>query len=288
MIGSLESYLRSHWDDFNFPFALPTKLTFLFLKGFRKTIFFLFKDNDSQPFAVLKIGNDPLAFERLQREFETLSYFSAKEIARSDIPTPLAFFEMSGHTCVLETALGGTPMVYYMKGIRTRRGLIKMREIFSRIVDILVTFDKPNRHYKADSKHQNVVEHGDFNPSNLYISRSSIKIFDWEYSSLQGLPLKDLLDFSLKYVLFARYLTQEISREHPVLNDFEEAFLSETKYSGIIWKNISAYCKKMEIHKSSIQDIMGVFAKKYLNDSDADGFLKKLNICMMPSSIIAR
>lgn len=286
MIRSLECYIRDHWDEFNLPFTLPIRFSFFFLKGFKKTIFFLFKDNDSEPFAVLKISNDPLVFKRLLREYETLSFFSAKEAARSAIPAPLAFFEMKGHTCVFESALAGTPLVYYMKGIRTTRGLMRMKGIFNRIVDTLVTFDKPNPHHKADSNHRKVVEHGDFNPSNLYVARNGIKIFDWEYSTLQGKPLRDLLDFSLKYVLFARYLTKEITRGLPVLKDFEEAFLSGTTYSEIIWKNIRIYSEKMEMRKSSIQNVFSIFSKRYLSEQDAGIFFKDLKKYIMSSWMI--
>jgi len=283
MIELLEKYIRNNWHNFNLPFLLPRRFSYLFLKGFRKTIFFLFKDNDSQPFAVLKISNDPLVFKRLLSEYETLSYLSAKEAVRSDIPAPLAFFEMRGHTCVFESALSGTPLVYYMQGIRTRRGLRRMKEIFDRIVDTLVTFDKPNQHHKADSKHQQVVEHGDFNPSNLYVARNGIKIFDWEYSTLQGKPLRDVLDFSLKYVLFARYLKKEIRREHPILKDFEEAFLSRTTHSAIIWDSISLYNKKMDMHKSAVLDAFYSLCKKYLIESDARSFFKNLDTLIVSS-----
>jgi len=258
--------------------VVPTRFSFLFLKGFRKIIFFLFKDNDSQPFAVLKISNNPLVFKRLESEYETLSYLSTKKTITKNIPAPLAFFEMRGHKCVFESALEGTPMVYAMKGIRTRRGLMRMKEIFSHVVDTLVALYNPNSTHRVDKKRQIVVEHGDFNPSNLHVSRSTVKIFDWEYSSLQGVPLKDLLDFSLKYVLFARYLTKEIKREQPVLNDFEEAFLTGTTHSQIIWENLNRYCDRIDLARSSIRDIFSIFARKYLDEHDARTCREMLDI----------
>ncbi len=286
MIRLLESYIRDHWDDFNLSLELPARFSFLFLKGFRKTIFFAFKDNASQPFAILKISNDPLVFKRLESEYETLSYLSNKKTMTRNIPAPLAFFEISGHKCVFESALEGTPMVYAMKGIRTRRGLMRMKEIFSHVVDTLIALHYHNSPHETDKKHQIVVEHGDFNPSNIHLSKDGIKIFDWEYSVLQGMPLMDLLDFSLKYILFARYLTKEINRGLPILNDFEETFLSGTTYSQIIWENIDIYCEKMEVRKSAIHDIFHVFSKKYLIESAMRVFLKNLNAFMMSSSTI--
>jgi len=280
MIRLLEGYIRDHWDDFNLSLELPAIFSFLFLKGFRKTIFFAFKDNDSQPFAILKISNDPLVFKRLESEYETLSYLSTKKTMTRNIPAPLAFFEISGHKCVFESALEGTPMVYAIKGIRTRRGLMRMKEIFSHVVDTLVALHYPNLPHETDKKQQIVVEHGDFNPSNLHVSRSSIKIFDWEYSSLQGVPLKDLLDFSLKYVLFARYLTQEIRREQPVFNDFEEAFLSRASHSQIIWENLNGYCDRMGFARASIRDIFSIFVRKYLDEHDARSCCRKLDILL--------
>jgi len=157
---------------------------------------------------------------------------------------------------------------------------MRMKEIFSHVVDTLVDLHTPGMSYGVDKKQQIVVEHGDFNPSNLFISRSSIKIFDWEYSSLRGVPLKDLLDFSLKYVLLARYLTKEIGREHPVLNDFEETFLSRTSHSQIIWKNLNGYCDRMGFARASIRDIFSIFVRKYLDERDARSCCRKLDILL--------
>ncbi|OGP82006.1 MAG: hypothetical protein A2Z08_09210 [Deltaproteobacteria bacterium RBG_16_54_11] len=280
MIRLLESHIRDHWDDFNLPFVLPTRFLFLFVKGFRKTIFFLFKDNNSQPFAVLKISDDPVVFERLESEYETLSYLFAKKTMTRNIPAPLAFFEMRGHKCVFESALGGTPLVYSIKGIRTRRGLIRMREIFTCVVDSLIALHSPSSPHEKDKKKQVVVEHGDFNPSNLYISRSGIKIFDWEYSTLHGVPMRDLLDFSLKYVLFARYLAKEVRREQPVLNDFEEAFLAGTTHSQIIWENLNRYGDRMDLSRSSKRDIFSIFVRKYLDEHDARACREMLDILL--------
>jgi hypothetical protein len=280
MIRLLESHIRAHWDDFNLPFVLPTRFSFLFFKGFRKSIFFVFKDNDSQPFAILKISDDHKVFERLESEYKTLSYLSTKKTLSNNIPTPLAFFEISGHKCVFESALEGTPMVYYMKGLRSKRGLMRMKEIFGHVVDTLVALHYPNSPHETDKKHQIVVEHGDFNPGNIQVTRSSIKIFDWEYSSLQGVPLKDLLEFSLKYVLFARYLTKEIRREQPVFNDFEEAFLAKTSHSQIIGESLNRYCERMGFARSSIRDIFSIFVRKYLDEHDAHACCGMLDILL--------
>ena len=279
MIGLIEDYIRNNWESLHIPFLAPKRLSYFFLKGFRKTIFFIFQDDDLQPFAVLKATNDPIAFERLKQEYETLSYLSAKESIslKGNIPIPLSFFEMREHTCLLESALEGTPMIYSIKGIRSKRELKKMRDFSKSVVDVLVSLS--HKEEKAENNHseRSVVEHGDFNPSNLFVSKNGMKIFDWEYSNIRGTPLHDLLDFSLKYVFFARYLTNEVTREKPVLNDFEEAFLSRKPHSEIIWEHISFYKKSVAMSKSSIQDLFSNFSRKYLGERDARSFCKKLN-----------
>jgi len=280
MIELLEDYIRNNWDSFHLPFSLPQKLSYLFLKGFRKTIFILFNDHDSQPFAVLKISNDPVAFYRLQREYQTLSFLSMEGRLKGSTPLPLAFFEMRGHKCVFESALEGIPMVYAMKGIRTRRGSMRMKEIFNRVVDALVALHNPSSPHEKDKKKQIVVEHGDFNPSNIHVSRNGIKIFDWEYSSLRGVPLKDLLDFSLKYVFFSRYLTKEIRREQPAFNDFEEAFLSRNSHSQIIWETLNRYSASLGLDRSAVREIFSIFVRKYLDEQDARSCCRKLDILL--------
>ena len=277
MIDLLEDYIRNNWHTFHFRFLLPTKLSYLFLKGFRKTIFLVFKDNDSHPFAVMKVSNDPIVFDRLKREYEILSYLKAQESLTGSVPIPLASFDIEGHKCLFETALDGTPLVYFMKGIRSKRGLMRMKEIYNYVVDTLVSLHETSPISDADRKKQTVIEHGDFNPSNLFLSKTGIHIFDWEYSNLKGTPLIDLLDFSLNYVLFARYLVNEIYRELPILQDFEETFFSNNAYSKIIWKNISRYSDKIGMNKSLIRNTFFTFGRKYLNEPDIRSFCRNVD-----------
>jgi hypothetical protein len=278
MIKLLEDYIRNNWDNFHLPFSLPQKLSYLLVKGFRKTIFLVFRDNDSHPFAALKVSNDPIAFDRLKREYQTLSYLRAKGFLRGSVPIPFASFDIKGHKCLFASALEGTPLVYFMKGIKTKRGLMRMTVIYNYVVDTLVSLHETSLIQDADRKKQTVIEHGDFNPSNLFVSKTGIHIFDWEYSKLKGTPLVDLLDFSLNYVFFARYLMNEIYyRELPVLQDFEETFLSDNAYSKIIWKHINVYSDKIGINKASIQDIFFTFSRKYLHEPDIQSFCRNLD-----------
>jgi hypothetical protein len=288
MIELFEEYILSNWHIFHFSFPVPNKLSYLFVKGFRKTILFVFKDEDKNPFAVLKATKDPIAFDRLSKEYETLSYLANNTAIEGVVPRPLALFELMGHTCVLESALGGTPLVYSIKGVRTKGGILKMKNIFSMVVDILIRFSTVIRTKTGNTKKRlTVIEHGDFNPSNLFVSRDGLRMFDWEYSNIDGTPLHDLLDFSLKYVLFARYLTCEITREKPVLDDFEEAFLSRKPHSNIIWKNIAIYKEYMNISTSSMQDFFSDFSIKYLSESDAGTFCNDLD-ALISSSLLMR
>lgn len=91
-----------------------------------------------------------------------------------------------------------------------------------------------------------------------------------------GIPLKDLLDFSLWYILFTRYLSRENTREQPVLKDFEETFLSKNIHTKIIWDNIKVYVDKIGIEKSVTYDILINFAAKYLNKEDTQLFCENL------------
>lgn len=287
MIELFEEYILSNWRNFHLSFPVPHKLSYLFVKGFRKTLLFIFKDGDKNPFAVIKATKDPIVFDRLSKEYETLSYLANNATIEGVVPRPLALFELMGHTCVLESALGGTPLVYSMKGIRTRGGISKMKNIFHMVVDTLIHFSTANGTKTGHTKKKlTVIEHGDFNPSNIFVSRDGLKVFDWEYSNIDGTPLCDLLDFSLKYVLFARYLAREVTREKPVLNDFEEAFLSGKPHSDIILKNITLYKEKMDLSTSSIQDVFSDFSIKYLSESNAGSFCKDFDALISSSSLI--
>ena len=90
------------------------------------------------------------------------------------------------------------------------------------------------------------------------------------------------------YVLFARYLDHEVTREKPVMNDFEEAFLSRKPHSDIIWENISIYNEKMNISKASLLDIFCNFSKKYLSESEAKDLFNNLDNVILSSDKIIR
>ena len=179
MIELFLDYIRNNWQSFDMPFVVPKRLSYFFLKGFRKTIFFIFKDDDRNPFVVLKATNDPIAYDRLKREYETLYRLSSDKSFKENVPKPLAFFEMMKHTCLLESALEGTPMVYSIKGIRSTKELRKMKNFFKLVVDFLVSISHKQERAGNDHSVRSVVEHGDFNPPNMFVSKQGIKIFDW-------------------------------------------------------------------------------------------------------------
>lgn len=281
MIELFEDYILDNWHNIRLTLPVPQKLSYLFVKGFRKAIFFVFKDGESQPFAVLKATKDPIAFARLSREYKTLSYISSIKATEEVTPRPLAFFKLRGHTCVLESALGGTPMVYVMRGVRTRGGLLKMKGIFRMVVDTLIHFAHADRAKTSRTqKRPAVVEHGDLNPANLSVTRDGIKIFDWEYSNINGTALCDLLDFALTYVLFSRYLANEIRREKPIFDDFEETFFSQSSHTEIIWENVMMYSDKIGLTKSSMQHVFSSLGMKYLDEKHARIFSQKVNVLL--------
>ena len=54
-----------------------------------------------------------------------------------------------------------------------------------------------------------VVEHGDFNPDNIYEHRSKICVIDWEWAKSPGLPLIDLFEFALHYTRMGSFLGKQ-------------------------------------------------------------------------------
>ena len=190
MIDLLESYIRHNWDSFNISSPPPGELLFLFSRGFRKVIFFVFRDNAPEPFAVLKISNDPLALDRLANEYEVLSYLSSEGAPGEIVPSPLAFFQVRGHTCVFESALKGTPMVYSIHGLRTRKGLTRMKNILGMLVEALIALSKikPGAQDGADEQDPSiappvprVIEHGDLCPANLFVSGNGHAGIIWDH-----------------------------------------------------------------------------------------------------------
>jgi len=295
MIGFLEEYIRHNWQSLNPFFPQPERISFVLFKGFRKVIYYVFSNNDPMPFGILKVSNEAVVFDRLSREFETLSHLFAKGSISGNIPRPLAFFEMQKHVCSFQSALKGSPMVYRLKGIRNRSGLARMKEIFNDVVELLIRLHKieipggTGGGAHEGSEHSPapvVIEQGDFNISNLLVPKSGINICDWEYSKMGGVPLSDLLEFSLSYVFFARFLANEIKRERLALDDFEEAFLKKSPHTEVVWEHIRWYNDAIGVDRSSIPDIFSRFASKHLTGEDYRVFREKLKNFLNKQDII--
>ncbi|MGB2630329.1 MAG: hypothetical protein WBC00_01045 [Candidatus Omnitrophota bacterium] len=262
MVDLLEKHILDNWGKFSFSFPPPAEMNFVFFRGFRKIIFYVFKNSDPGPFGILKISKDPVAFSRLSNEYDVLSVLSENESVKGMVPRPLASFELEGHVCTFQTALEGSPLVYSVRGIREKRGLAEMKKILKIVTKALLSIHKTK-------EEGGVIEQGDFNIPNIFISGNEIKICDWEYSKVGGKPLKDLLEFSLSYVFFARYIEKEIIRERPGLEDFMETFFSENPHTKIVWENIRLYNDEMKIKDLSLEDIFLEFSSKHLKQDEA-------------------
>jgi len=295
MIGFLEEYIRHNWQSLNPFFPQPERISFVLFKGFRKVIYYVFSNNDPKPFGVLKVSNESVVFDRLSKEFKTLSYLFAKGSISGNIPRPLAFFELRKHICSFQSALEGSPMVYRLKGIRNRSGLARMKEVFNDVVELLIRLHKieipggtggESHDGSKDLTAPVVIEQGDFNISNILVSKSGLKVCDWEYSKIGGIPLSDLLEFSLSYVFFARFMANEIKRERLALDDFEEAFLFKSPHAEVVWEHIRWYNDEIGVDRASVPDIFLKFASKHLTGEDYRFFREKLKSFLDKQGII--
>ena len=107
-----------------------------------------------------------------------------------------------------------------------------------------------------------VTQHGDYQPDNIYynVGSGKIKVVDWEYAIIRGLPLVDFLNMLGVSAMalscnnyYARWLKNQsrymLRRAYVATTDtFRSIFYQHTEVSALVKKHVHAYCQELQIN----------------------------------------
>ncbi len=244
---NLASCLAEHWKSLDLP-GPPRGLSSMMLKGNRKSIFLLFAKGRVEPILVLKYADDPAERYRLENEHNNLRNLSEcfPSFAAS-LLTPIKLVELAGGLGLLRQAAPGQPLTFgvrpptqangrwtatfdlvytwlvdfqettlqapELKDSNRKQDLVENHILFKYAeeteVQAVMEASKAVQEAFLDGTLPSVVEHGDFNPDNIYEHRSKICVIDWEWAKSPGLPLIDLFEFALHYTRMGSFLGKQ-------------------------------------------------------------------------------
>jgi Phosphotransferase enzyme family len=194
----------------------------------RKTVMFLFRDEDREPELVVKLARDPRQNERLENEWRALRWLSDADV-RGELPRPAFFGHHAGLAILGESAVHGTPFrgttsatpdcplahgaldwLLELGRVTAHRPPDEhdvgaaLRELTARFMALyrLTTAERAvlRRHVdalaEAGSSLPLVLQHGDPGTWNLLVGADGAPAFlDWEAAERHGMPLWDAFYF---------------------------------------------------------------------------------------------
>ena len=277
ILQKIEPIIRDQWHALFPGRQVAKKFIFRQERGFRKTLVFIYDYPAKTMLAVAHVVEDPKVETRLRNHYTIL-----KTIHRSDdtaitktVPAPVHFSVEKRYLLLIQTAVTGTVLnrkartfLFFSRSSfekymhLTVDWLIKLHSVFrsdqqkieeTKLAKIGNDLPWLREKYSAvkDYSLPLVLEHIDFAPRNLLFNNSSLSVIDWEYSTLQGLPLWDLVHcliiaFRTVYSFsgtFSPFSFLKHLRSHHV----KKLLFSDTYYSGVIKELIRKYCQKMKI-----------------------------------------
>ena len=105
-------------------------------------------------------------------------------------------------------------------------------------------------------KYPLVFEHGDLSPINIIYSKDKFWVIDWTCSKTKSLPFCDLF-FLLIWFVFCNYPNEVEGIVR--LNNFDQMFLKNGKYSSIASELIRDYCNKFNIDLLFLKTFFAMF-----------------------------
>ena len=210
-------------------------------------------DDDGNLEAIIKYVDRPIDRELTRNEFDRLRELRKIGTLSQSIPVPLGFVEDSTSSGLVTTPLAGDPAPAKLtepildflvrceigaeiafessEHIRTLRDTVHTsphstdddRAIFERALGLLRGHQVPR-----------TFTHGDFTPWNIVISQGRPSVFDWEYSTSDGVPEWDRLFFILQSgVHLANWGQNQILREVAELSSIGSTHFDERQIRAL-------------------------------------------------------
>jgi len=295
MKDQLEQRLKEHMSD---QVNEATTLRYLLRNGFRKDLVVVFIDSNKSPLGIGYLTDEEGIRDRLERQHDILTLIQEKgsDQLKSTVPKPVVWEKSGAHWILFLSSLPGVPMNQFFNSpsnvnkILTRylpkamKWLIHLHKEFqqdNQSLQSLVNYSEAKDSLGEIGREARnitvpmVLQHGDFQPTNLLVNGQQISVVDWEYSAWPGLSLYDV--FYLLVHIFRRStmkqsrirsLTKTTYRVDdninlPQTNDFKGAFFEENRYSDIFKNTIQDYCFQLDIDPSCAKILFYLFLARY-------------------------
>lgn len=248
-----------------------------------KIFIYVFKNKDSSPSLIIKVRKDKNGINCFRKQYDNLCYMhsdrSLDSFARY-APRPVICEELAGESVYSETFVEGSQLkntmssrlqvqyllkaVEWLKGFHQATcryeecGVEQLRmEIFlpqsylGKIKECGLNISQIEEYIYSALKNRSsnlfpfVFYHGDFTSYNILTKREDIGIVDWEYSSLKGAPVLDLL------TLFSYFGYKKFKGSF--YKSFLWAFSEKGGFSKLCKESIAQYNNMLKIENSLMQ-----------------------------------
>ncbi|MCG8604896.1 phosphotransferase [bacterium] len=252
-----------------------------------KAIFFLFKDADRKPEAVIKITRAKEFNYRLENEYQMLSRLKEKALVKAEtIPEPL-FLDYHNELAVMGMrAVEGDPFrkrtqadehcpiasdaVQWLVELGANSAdhnaasstevVLALWDLFERFTEI---YNLPGQYTdflkdqlavleSAQEDVPLVLQHGDPGTWNMLVSEEGkVIVIDWESGEAQGMPLWDLFYFFRTYASWV----SRMKGSRDSLKNFSNEFLEPTPLAAILQDVTERYCEATGLESKFIQPL---------------------------------
>ena len=281
MKDGILSYTKTHWKKFGLA-KKPSAVHFFVKNKYRKLTFFLFEENEKEPFALAKFTPFPRGREEVIGEYKTLQLIRLKmnNEMKNTIPKPIALINFGAHPVLFMKFHPGKPMDSQINGIfnawnldrnlaMVTKWLINFNSCFkykpkslskteinkflAEPVYRLIKTDKSMSiksfswyFDKLESMKKNqfylTPKHADLWPGNIIVNKNKVMVLDWENFGLASLPLFDIFHFMVSY-----FITMNFNSSKNEFEKFYKIFFTSNKYAAYIRKYVEEYCNAFAI-----------------------------------------
>ncbi len=116
-----------------------------------------------------------------------------------------------------------------------------------------------------------VKDHGDYSPHQILVRNEDIAIIDWELSPFWGLPIIDLVIFSLYYWTMMKRAFGPVKF---TIQHMESTFFEYNDFSELVAQHIRRYCTSLRIDPIFIRPLMLL---RFISHPEWERIYEKLN-----------
>jgi hypothetical protein len=112
-----------------------------------------------------------------------------------------------------------------------------------------------------------VFQHGDFQPGNILVEDTAIRVIDWEFGAIAALPLHDVFGFLARTDARWHGMEEMDGYLEDYLEHFESVFFESGSFANLTSEYVDRACRELDIDPAWIQVLFALFiiaeANKY-------------------------